>query len=109
MHKQYKGGTKHTHLRGRTRAKTTLIQQKHKLALHKNKDFLNNKQPLVTAVVNQGRKKAAAYQHSSHPETDPDKNQNRRQKLPHQSQHCYMSRNKFGSAHHFVQEAWGEI
>jgi hypothetical protein len=79
------------------------------MSRHKNKDFLNNKQPLVTAVVNQGRKKAAAYQHSSHPETDPDKNQNRRQKLPHQSQHCYMSRNKFGSAHHFVQEAWGEI
>jgi hypothetical protein len=116
---QRKGGTKHKHICEAGKGKNSqrkkqqlnhiekqtkiaeLIQQKHNLALHKNKDFPKNKQP--------GKEKAAAHQHSSHPETDPDQNQNRRQKLPHQSQHCYMSRNKFGSAHHFVQEAWGEI
>jgi hypothetical protein len=85
MHKQYKGCTKHKHIceagqgqkqpkkkkqqLNHTRKQTeiaALIQQKHKLALPKNKDFPKNKQL--------GKEKAAAHQHSSHPETDPDTN-----------------------------------
>jgi hypothetical protein len=116
---QRKGGTKHKHICEAGKGKNSqrkkqqlnhiekqtkiaeLIQQKHNLALHKNKDFPKNKQP--------GKEKAAAHQHSSHPETDPDKNQNRRQKLPHQSRHLLHVQTQIRLRTPFVQEAWGQI